>query len=278
MLIQLCIKYSESFGVKGAIKNWWSKIGEKFNEQLGKPFTNHNRYMRNMVKDRKFAISMLETGDEDEQSPWQQAIDEWIEIFDQYENTKDKKKLTDQEREAEDANAEKKRQSMLNRMKDKHLLEDSDESSVEEISTPRTSSAVSTPGPSTTLTSDIDPFATPSSAPSTPAPSSRSGSVSRAASKTPGPTSRTKGKRAKADAGVLAMQSMAASVDKWVESKTTVGSELEEAKRQLTAMQEETKEVRREQQLQASQLQEQGTKLDSILEAVRALRGGYTGE
>ena len=38
--------------------------------------------MKNIIKQRKLDIAKFETKNENEQSSWQQVIDEWIEIFD----------------------------------------------------------------------------------------------------------------------------------------------------------------------------------------------------
>ena len=269
MLIHFCLKYSKSFETKETIATWWKKIEKKFNEQLNKSFTNHNRYMKNMIKRRKFDISMLETKNENEQSSWQQTIDQWIEIFDLYENKNNNKKLIDKERKVENLKIETKRQSMLNRMKNKNLLMNSNESSIDEILFFRFSFAIS----NATLTFIFILILILTSA-----FSSRFEFVSRSTSKTSNSISRTKNKRAKVDVDVIAMQNMIASMNKWIENKINIESELEKTKRQLTTMQKKTKKIRREQQLQISQFQKQNIKLDSILETMKTLRENYIDE
>ena len=231
-----------------------------------------------MIKNRKFDISMLETKNENEQNFWQQTIDEWIEIFDQYENIKNKKKLIDQKREIENVNAKKKRQNMFNRMKNKNLLKNSNESSIEEISISRIFSTISIFDSFAIFIFDIDFFAISNFVFSIFVFSSRFEFVSRTTSKISNFINKTKNKRAKIDVDVLAMQNMIASMNKKIENKITIENELKKTKRQLTTMQKKTKKIRREQQLQINQFQKQNIKFDSILETMKALRKNYIDE
>ena len=163
-------------------------------------------------------------------------------------------------------------------MKNENLLKNSNESSIEEISTFRIFSTIFTSRSFAIFTLDIDFFVTFTFVFSTFVFSSRSEFVSRTISKISNFINRTRNKRAKVDVDIFAMQNMIASINKWVENKLIIENELKKIKRQLTTMQKKTNKMRREQQLQINQFQEQNIKLDNIFETMRALKENYIDE
>lgn len=263
-LIQLCIQHSNTYGQPKKLLVWWKIIGNKFNNWLGAEVTNHRRHVDKLIEKRQLFLSMLGTGDEDEESPFKEAIDSWIAILATHQEVVGAKKKTAEEERRENDLMKEKRDDwskLLSQRKKRKAQQidsdseddfsDDDEDDVE-LSTTRSQSSA------TPLLRRIQQLRPSSDSRSSSSRSSRESSKFTAA------------KRVKLEAA-----STNASITKLVDAVTTMVDD-RKARRanavdeslsiRLKKLEDDADEAKKDRQLQSEQL-------SRILDAVRTLRG-----
>ncbi|KAL2058247.1 hypothetical protein ABVK25_001865 [Lepraria finkii] len=111
-LIRFCLKHADTYGQSKKDVAWWKNVGDEFNSWLERPFTNHKRHIKELVKTRKLFLEMLQSGDEDETGPFIDAITQWITLVDGFEDEAAKQKKTQQVIDKEDMRASQLRAKM----------------------------------------------------------------------------------------------------------------------------------------------------------------------
>ena len=119
-LIQLCLKYFETFDIEKKNK-WWNNIEVLFNKYLDRDITNHKRVIKNLVKDRQYQLEMLDSNEKNKKKSWIQAIDEWIRYWNDNQINKNNKKKTQSELKKKNAKVETTRANMMHKINKKQF-------------------------------------------------------------------------------------------------------------------------------------------------------------
>lgn len=278
-LVQFCLKYADTYGRSKSDVHWWKNVGNKFNTWLHKPFTNHKRHMKDLVKARKLFLEMLQTGDEDETGPFVDAITQWITLVDSFEDEEANKKKSQQVIDAEDERASQLRANMSKTLsqkkRDRPEISQSDSSSddsgfsTSERRPDRSSYNISpplaiseTPIPVDRRIHDINRQSTSTLSSSHSVSSSSARKASRSSRDRSSTPRLTAAKRARLQAE--ANQSSVARLAEVLANRFEGGESNTEVNRKLKKVEEELEEAKKARQLQDD-------KMDRILAAIGAL-------
>jgi len=133
-LIHICLQNQSAYGLTPGDTLFWKKVRLLFAKETKRDYTKPKRHVSDLMERRKIHLSMLGTGDEDQETTYTKAIDDWIKVVDTHTGEKTSKKQTAKEEARKIRTAEKTRDNLMRRMGNKRLYASSFSSSSSVVS------------------------------------------------------------------------------------------------------------------------------------------------
>jgi len=128
-LIHICLQNQSAYGLTPGDTYFWKKVRLSFAKETKRDYTKPKRHVSDLIQKRKIHLRMLETGDEDQETTYTKAIDDWIKVVDTHTDEKTRKKQTAKEEARKIQTAEKTRDNLMRRMGNKRSYASSSSSS-----------------------------------------------------------------------------------------------------------------------------------------------------
>ncbi|KAL9041379.1 MAG: hypothetical protein Q9180_001316 [Flavoplaca navasiana] len=144
VLVMLCVKNQETYGIPKQLTKWWTKIEVDLATERKKTYKNAKKKVAELVKERLAFLAALGSGEEDEKTPLNDALDDWIEVLKMYNDDIILKKSIAKENEREEVDAETLRANMTLMRAQKRSAADEDEDESSEDDTPKSGDDIST--------------------------------------------------------------------------------------------------------------------------------------
>lgn len=94
LFIQICLKNISAYTVSGSYSDFWIIIRKQLAKEIKRDYMHLQQKVKDLIKKWGVELVSLATGDEDKESTFIRAIDEWIQVVDTHNVKTDNKKET----------------------------------------------------------------------------------------------------------------------------------------------------------------------------------------
>lgn len=92
---------------------FWTEVQRRFQLEAGRSCSTPRRRVDTLIKKRKDYLDGLSTGSEDQDNNYTKAIDDWIRVVDTHKAVEDAKKLSAEEKVAQERREERAKDNLM---------------------------------------------------------------------------------------------------------------------------------------------------------------------